>query len=279
MSVCHQRNSRRMKKLIQQAQAGDMEALEALWEQTRRFAFTVSRRFLPTSYADADDLQQCAYLGFHTAVMRHTGRYDFLAFVRWCTQRECQKALDLYGSRRQIRAESLDIVLSDGEHTPADLIMDESLPESSAGIEANELVRDVRAAVAELPERERTLIENRWLGTELLSLDQTGTIMGISRERVRQIEQRAFERLRRDPVLQTYSSRYVPSSPRSGLSRFLNTRTSCVEQEALCRIQHAEAKQKQQSQKHGYAGLLESLAAEGFLDPGELETLLPMCRG
>ena len=263
-----------MDNLIRQAQNGDAQALEALWERTKRFAFTVSRRFHPTAYADSDDLQQCAYLGFHTAVMQHTGRYDFLAFVRWCTQRECQKALDLYGSRRQLRAESLDILLPDGEHTLADLAIDESLPESSAGIEAADLVRDVRAAVEELPERERTLIKIRWLGACVLYLEQAGKELGISGERTRQLEKRAFERLRRDPVLQTYSSQHVPSSPRSGLSRFLNTRTSCVEHEALCRIQRDIHQQKNRSPKNAYAALLESLAADGFLDASELATLL-----
>ena len=151
-----------MEILIKQAQAGDTEALVALWERTKAFALAVSRRYYPTTFADSDDLQQCAYLGFHTAVMQHTGRYDFLALVRWCTQRECQKLLDLYGSRRQLRADSLDIILPDGESTPADLIEDDSLPEHYAQIITSEIMRDVRAAVAELPDRERMVLVLRY---------------------------------------------------------------------------------------------------------------------
>lgn len=265
-----------MERLIKTAQAGDTEALEALWERTKAFAFTVSRRFYTTAYADSDDLQQCAYLGFHAAVMQHTGRYDFLNLVRWCTQRECQKALDLYGSRRQVRADSLDILLPDGEHTPADLVEDDSLPEHDAQIIAGEIARDIRAAVSELPDRERALIETRWLNAEPLTLEQTGDAMGISGERTRQLEQRAFDRLRADPVLQTYAPRHYASSvPKSGLSHFLNTGTSCTERQAMSRIQRDNAKQKRRAQKIGYAGLLESLAAEGFLNSSELQAFMP----
>lgn len=199
-----------LNSLINKAKKGDTEALEALWEQTKGFAFTVARRYTPTSYADSEDLQQCAYLGFHTAVMQHTGKYRFLSLVQWCTQRECQKLLDLYGSRRQLRADSLDIVLPDGEHTPADLIEDESLPEHDAALIDADLVRDVRGAVAELPERERYIIERRWF--DGLTVYAVGEEINVSGNRVCQIERRAFDRLRADPILRTYAANPASSS-------------------------------------------------------------------
>lgn len=264
-------------KLIEAAQEGDTLALEGLWKQTKAFAFAVSRRFYPTSYADAEDLQQCAYLGFHAAVMQHTGRYRFLSLVQWCTQRECQKLLDLYGSRRQIKADSLDILLPDGEHSPVDLIEDDTLPEHDAQIITSEIVRDIRAAVAELPDRERMLIETRWLGTDPLSLEQTSDILGISRERVRQLEQRAFDRLRADPILRTYARSAEKCGDvvcRSGLTNFLNTGASVVEHEALRRIRHDAYEKKKRTRTSAYASLLQALTAEGFLDPGELQIFL-----
>lgn len=263
--------------LIKQAKTGDKEALEELWRQTKRFAFVAARRFCTTAYADMDDLRQCAYLGVHTAVMQHSGRYDFLALVRWCTQRECQKLLDLYGSRRQLRADSLDILLPDGESTPADLIEDESLPEIGAGLEEDELVRDVRAAVAELPERERLIIQRHWL--DGLTLADVGKEIHLSSERVRQLEARAFDRLRADPILQNYCPRSAPSVYRSGLSSFRNTRTSSVERAAMHSIQREEVKQNKAARSDGYMGLLESLAAEGFISADELHALLPSYGG
>ena len=269
-----------MQQLIREAQNGNNQALEALWERTKAFAFTVSRRFRSTSCVDSDDLQQAAWLGFYAAVQKHEGRYHFLTLLDFCIRNECRQALHIRTSKRDPVTVSYDAPAPDGEQSMIDLFVDDALPEHDASLIGADLARDVRAAVAELPERERTVIETRWLSADPLSLDQTGDAMGISRERTRQLEARAFARLRDDPILQTYAPRHcTSSSPKSGLSRFLNTGTSCTEREAVSRIQHAEAKQKQQSQKHGYAGLLESLAAEGFLDPGELETLLPMCGG
>jgi RNA polymerase sigma factor (sigma-70 family) len=265
------RGVKSLNSLIGKAKKGDTEALEALWRQARRFAFAVARRYTPTSYADAEDLQQCAYLGFHTAVMQHTGKYRFLSLVQWCTQRECQRLLDLYGSRRQMQADSLDVVMPDGEHTLEDLIVDESRPKT----EEVELACDVRAAVAELPERERELIEARWFGDEVLPLESVGESMGVSGERVRQLEERAFERLRADPILQTYDPRRAPFVYGSGLSAFRNTRSSCVERAALHSIQRDITKKKKGERRDDYACLLESLAADGFISAAELHTLLP----
>ena len=268
--------------LIKQAQNANAEALETLWERTRAFAFTVSRRFRSTSCVDSDDLQQAAWLGFYAAVQKHEGKYNFLTLLDFCVRAQCQQALRIRTQKqlRDIPTVSYDAPAPDGEQAMIDLFMDDALPESDASLIGADLARDVRAAVAELPERERAVIETRWLSADPLSLDQTGDAMGISRERTRQLEARAFARLRDDPILQTYAPQhYASSNPKSGLSHFLNTRTSCTEHTAMNRIQCDTAKQKHQAQKISYAGLLQSLAAEGFLNPGELQDLLPRARG
>lgn len=262
--------------LIKQAQNGNPEALEALWKRTRAFAFTVTRRFHSTSCVDSDDLLQAAWLGFYAAVQKHEGKYNFLTLLDFCVRIECQQTLRIRTSRRDLLTVSYDAPAPDGEQAMIDLFVDDALPESDASLIGADLARDVRAAVAELPERERCLIETRWLGDDPLTLEQTGDVMGISGERARQLERRAFDHLRADPVLQTYAPQnYASSVPKSGLSRFLDTGTSCTERDAMSRIQRDTAKQKRQTQKIGYASLLESLAAEGFLTPGELEAFMP----
>ncbi|MCC6001501.1 MAG: RNA polymerase factor sigma-32 [Pararhodobacter sp.] len=50
-------------------------------------------------------------------------------------------------------------------------------------------------AVADLPERERRIIAARHLQDEPVTLSDLGTAMGISKERVRQLEERALARL------------------------------------------------------------------------------------
>jgi RNA polymerase sigma-32 factor len=56
----------------------------------------------------------------------------------------------------------------------------------------------LRAAIARLPERERQIVAARHLSDEPATLSDLGQAMGISKERVRQLEERALSRLRGD---------------------------------------------------------------------------------
>jgi RNA polymerase sigma-32 factor len=51
-------------------------------------------------------------------------------------------------------------------------------------------------ALSELSDRERTIIKERHLGYEAVTLEDLGKTLGISKERVRQLEQRAMDKLR-----------------------------------------------------------------------------------
>ena len=54
----------------------------------------------------------------------------------------------------------------------------------------------VDTALSTLNERERWIIERRILGEDTVTLEALGKVLGISKERVRQIETRALEKLR-----------------------------------------------------------------------------------
>lgn len=54
----------------------------------------------------------------------------------------------------------------------------------------------LRQALEKLPERERKIISERHLGQEVVTLDDLGKELGISKERVRQLETKAMERLK-----------------------------------------------------------------------------------
>jgi RNA polymerase sigma-32 factor len=56
--------------------------------------------------------------------------------------------------------------------------------------------RWLEAALGQLTERERRIIRQRHLSEEVITLDELGRCFGVSKERVRQIENRALEKLR-----------------------------------------------------------------------------------
>ncbi len=71
-------------------------------------------------------------------------------------------------------------------------------PETSlvAEQEAANDTRNLYDAISELPEREQEIIQRRHLNDDKETLQEVGERLGISRERVRQLEVRAFRRMR-----------------------------------------------------------------------------------
>ncbi len=55
----------------------------------------------------------------------------------------------------------------------------------------------LQESLSHLNERERSILSERWLRDKPCTLEELSTRFGISRERVRQVEMRAFEKLRR----------------------------------------------------------------------------------
>jgi RNA polymerase primary sigma factor len=74
-----------------------------------------------------------------------------------------------------------------------------------------ELEGAIAAAVEGLSARDRLIITRRFglADGKPRTLEEIGQELGISRERVRQLERRAFERLARDPVLREFSGRHA----------------------------------------------------------------------
>lgn len=103
--------------------------------------------------------------------------------------------------RMGVRDRSLDSVVGeDGTSTLGDMIADPSdSPEEIAAEESEAAYRRelLMAALAELPERERRIIEARHLQENRHLLLDLGSEFGVSKERVRQLEQRALDKLAR----------------------------------------------------------------------------------
>jgi RNA polymerase sigma-32 factor len=87
---------------------------------------------------------------------------------------------------------------SDGDGEGLQLTEDAASPEATLGEREEEerVLAAVQGALGTLQPRERCVVERRFLSSERTTLAGIGRSLGVSRERVRQIEQRAVERIR-----------------------------------------------------------------------------------
>lgn len=103
-------------------------------------------------------------------------------------------------SRRiECRDQSLDTAATDGSPSPLErLASGDELPDDRLGRarEAARVQRDVREALSQLDDRERAIVEQRFMSDEPASLQDLGDRFGFSRERARQLEMRARGKLR-----------------------------------------------------------------------------------
>jgi len=110
-------------------------------------------------------------------------------------------------------------VVEDGDTERQDLLVDDKPdPEAVLGDSENRTLGNklLKDALAGLTERERHIIEERRLADNPRTLEEIGAEYGISRERVRQIENRAFAKLQK-AVLQ--ASRALESTAAKALPR------------------------------------------------------------
>ena len=94
---------------------------------------------------------------------------------------------------------SLERTASDDGKAPVDKLADEGRsPEEEACLsdERRQLNAALLKVVAELSPRERRIVRQRWLTDEPKTLEQLGAAFGVSKERVRQLEERAKKRMR-----------------------------------------------------------------------------------
>jgi RNA polymerase primary sigma factor len=85
---------------------------------------------------------------------------------------------------------------SEGDSELGDLFADDNADDPGELAEASLRRRQVRRAVAELPERERRILELRFgIDCEPCSLEVIGTELGLTRERIRQLEGEALAKL------------------------------------------------------------------------------------
>jgi len=104
---------------------------------------------------------------------------------------------------------SLDTIVDDGNLTRlADLIKDDSLTEPFEAVFSITIQETIGGILSGLSEREMKIIQLRFglTGEGPLTLEETGKLLGITRERVRQIQEKATYKLRGHDVLNEIKS-------------------------------------------------------------------------
>jgi RNA polymerase primary sigma factor len=106
----------------------------------------------------------------------------------------------LEASRRPISLETP--VGEDGEHTLGDFLQDDDATTPGEFASRQLLRRDLASALDHLSERERRIIDLRYglVDGQRRTLEEVGKVLGMTRERARQIEAEALRRLRTPEV-------------------------------------------------------------------------------
>lgn len=104
---------------------------------------------------------------------------------------------------------SVDAPFSDEEDgSLLDVLINEDIPPTDVSLVSESLKSEIQAALSVLNERERNVIEASYgLGMQELTLEEIGEKYGLSRERVRQIKEKAIRKLRastQNKILKSY---------------------------------------------------------------------------
>ncbi|MEN9302379.1 MAG: hypothetical protein RL264_808 [Bacteroidota bacterium] len=135
---------------------------------------------------------------------------DELAEFLSCTPEEIKQSLAQNG-----RHVSMDAPLIDGDESSSsmyDVMTTDSLPEPDSGLVLESLRRDIKASLTSLTQRESDVVSMFYgiNGFPPLSLDEIGDKFDLTRERVRQIKEKAIRRLKhsgRNRMLKSYLGR------------------------------------------------------------------------
>jgi RNA polymerase primary sigma factor len=106
----------------------------------------------------------------------------------------------LEAARRPVSLETP--VGDEGEHTLGDFLPDEDLPNPTEFASQQMLRSDLSRALEHLTERERRIIDLRYglADGQRRTLEEVGRVLGMTRERARQIEAEALRRLRHPDI-------------------------------------------------------------------------------
>ena len=211
------------KVLATKASSGDKLAKKKLVEANLRFVVKIANEYL--GYMDIEDLINEGNLGLMHAAEKFnpsTGN-KFITYAVWWIRAYIQKAIretstgikfpshkfdEMKKSKWKLARLDKAVGKDEEKATLADFIVDERImnPEESFLIHQTEL--ELKQFIKELKPNEKAVIIKRYGldGKDPMTLSEIGSILGFSKERIRQLESRALNQLKKNL---TYSNYYA----------------------------------------------------------------------
>ncbi len=185
-----------------QIQLGHTEHYAELWQSVRRLMYKIlysklSRINLPNHIA-AEDLEQELYFALCNAVQAYddTKPYKFTSYLEYQIMNAIRSALP----RKPLNEYSYNQTAGDDENTELlEFIEDETAELELQDVELTDIQTKVREAVAELPEREKSVIYLCYFSGQ--SLAQTAERLSVSPEMVRSIKNKGLRILRQNKAI------------------------------------------------------------------------------
>lgn len=212
-------------------QGGNDELIPILWEKVKKLVYMLSDK-LYMAYSDHFikhgveqwDVRQVSYNAFLKAIQGYKSEqgYKFTSYLKYPIKNAVNREL-LNGKDPLNSCTSLDAPLkqSDGSEdtiTMIDIIPDNKSNDFLERIDADSMAGTLWEIVRELKERQRDVIIARYKENKMLK--EVAEIMGVSAERVRQIEYAALKELRKKETVRQLASEYHSHKRWISLSRF-----------------------------------------------------------
>ena len=291
-------------ELVAEIQAGSMDLMGQLWDQVAGLIKWKAKRIMtvlegcPGRGVEFEDLCQSGYLAmvaavdtydpaaggtFSTWLMYHL-KTAFAEATGYRTQKGRQEPLNNYLSLDTPLTDDADSDdLMDVVADPAGLQWRESLEES---MWRKQLQEAVGAALSTVPEQYREILRLRYW--EDMTLEDVGDLRGISKERVRQMENKGIRILRQPKTAsQLYTFCDFDFYGGTGLGAFryggmsVQERYLVVEEERKERQSSRHRKDRENEIRNSVSAMMESITAEtearvAAMTPEEKERLLKL---
>jgi len=194
------------------ARAGDGTAREELAQRNLRLVVSIAKQYRNANTAFMDLIQEG-----NKGLLRALDRFDpslgyrFSTYATWWIKSAVMDAIGSATRGMHIPAHRLGEVAApesmsfENNVSMVESLMaanDSAVPAAEVAVHTRMLAQEVRAVMQELTDRERAVITARFGldGREARSLEFLGQRLGITRERVRQIEARAIQKMQRSPA-------------------------------------------------------------------------------